>query len=138
MSHLRFGFITIGVFKFSQFKFWSEKNCQWKTIIVKTIFWWTSFLLKMLYGKNVFFGEILFWWLEFFGHYCHNCHYSHYCHYCHYRHYYHIGRKKGRYRLPFDTLKVNFSQKSTNRPTGRQTEKTTTRLVDLLLAVARN
>ena len=30
----------------------------------------------------------------------------------HYWHYYHISRKMGRFKLPFDTVKVIFSQRS--------------------------
>ena len=52
--------------------------------------------------------------------YCHfycNCHY---CQYCHYRHYYYIGWKVGRFQLPFDIIKVSFSQ---NCKTGRLTNR---------------
>ena len=63
-------------------------------------------------NKNLF-GEKFCWWKKCFGHYCHYCPY------------YHIGRYIGTFVLPFDTLKVTFSQRSrtdgrTNRLTNRQ------------------
>ena len=105
---------------FGKTNFYFFLNCQWNTIIVKLFFCQTSCLVKILFGKKKVFGEILFWWIEVFGHYCHYCLYFHYCHYCHY---YHICRIEGMYMLPFDTLKVTFSQRSTNRPTDRQTDR---------------
>jgi hypothetical protein len=67
-------------------------------------------------------------------HYCcysHYFHYDHYCHYCHYRYNCHnciIGGSEGRFKLPFDTLKVTF-----HKPLGR-TDQRTTRLLELLRA----
>ena len=88
---------------------------QKKTILARKVFWWVKSLVKkklvgenfffvkdncckkkiwthllednLFFGKNSFFCEILFWWIEFLGHYCHNCNYCHFYHYCHYCHY---------------------------------------------------
>ena len=89
-------------------------------------FFWKE---KQVFEWKKFFCQKRFWWKKFFGHYCHCCHYYHYCHYCHYCHYYDMGWKEGRFKLPFDSLKVTFSQSCpTDRPTDRPTNRQTTRL----------
>ena len=56
-----------------------------------------------------------------FCHHCHYCHYCHYCRKCHYFQYCLIGRQEGSVSLPFDTLKLTFSQTSVDGRTYRRT-----------------
>ena len=128
-----FSFIRIWVFEFYQkLRFGFHQNL--------------SFLQKKKFlgakKKNLnFLGEN-----KFFGHYCCNCHYCHYCqyshyshycsnchycHYCHYRHKNHIGWKEGRFFFTILYSKGNFFTKVC-RPTDRQTDQQTTRLLGLL------
>ena len=72
-------------------------------------------------------------------HYCHYCHDCHYCHNHHHCHYCRIGRQVGRFKLPFYTLKVTFSQRSrTDQRIDGPTDGPTTTLLELLRAAKNN
>ena len=93
-----------------------------KFFLLKTgFFWWkTVFLWKHFFGEQVFLVILclaIFFLMKIFccqnlflGNFCHYCHYCHYCRYCHYCNYCLIGRYDGIFKLPFNTLKVTFSQ----------------------------
>ena len=113
-----FSFVTIWVFEFGHnLCFLVSSQFEVFSFVTIWVFEFCPNLSFWVLSQFVFLCFVTIWVLKF----CYNCHKCHYCHY------WRIDRYVGRFKLPFDTQKVTFSQRL---PTDQRTDGRTDRRTD--------